>query len=71
MKKNWTYGKNGEIIYINTGFVGLFDKDKENAAAGAGQNRSSYGKNAANAGSSYGLLGNSGYGNRSNALLKR
>uniref|UniRef100_A0AC34FTG6 Uncharacterized protein n=1 Tax=Panagrolaimus sp. ES5 TaxID=591445 RepID=A0AC34FTG6_9BILA len=75
LKKNWTYGKNGEIIYIATGFVGVFDKN----AAAAGGNRSSYSvastaggapASGSNVGSSYGALNLSNYGGKNNALPK-
>uniref|UniRef100_A0AC35GIT6 Uncharacterized protein n=1 Tax=Panagrolaimus sp. PS1159 TaxID=55785 RepID=A0AC35GIT6_9BILA len=38
LKKNWAYGKNGEIVYIPTGFVGQLDKPSAvgGGAAGSG-----------------------------------
>uniref|UniRef100_A0A914Y773 Uncharacterized protein n=1 Tax=Panagrolaimus superbus TaxID=310955 RepID=A0A914Y773_9BILA len=70
LKKNWTYGKNGDIVYINTGFVGMFDK------ASGGANRSTYSvastagaaATGSNTGSSYGNLSN--YGAKNTPLPK-
>uniref|UniRef100_A0AC34QNM4 Uncharacterized protein n=1 Tax=Panagrolaimus sp. JU765 TaxID=591449 RepID=A0AC34QNM4_9BILA len=47
LKKNWTYGPNGEVQYISTGFAGVFDK-------GTG------GKSGVS--SSYGLVGDKNIG---------
>uniref|UniRef100_A0A914P7N3 Uncharacterized protein n=1 Tax=Panagrolaimus davidi TaxID=227884 RepID=A0A914P7N3_9BILA len=85
LKKNWAYGKNGEIVYIATGFVGIFDKQPAGGAAGGGGNRSTYsavggstiggcGSTAgggSNVGSSYGTLNHSNYGSDGRNVVQK
>uniref|UniRef100_A0AC35FI20 Uncharacterized protein n=1 Tax=Panagrolaimus sp. PS1159 TaxID=55785 RepID=A0AC35FI20_9BILA len=72
LKKNWTYGKNGEVVYIATGFVGMFDKQPAGTASAysAVGGAATAAGGGSNTGSSYGALNLSNYGGKPSPLPK-